>query len=122
MAGARSSTTPEPAHAVAWHDDAPDPTQFTTPSGTPLPAQVDWLIVGGGYAGLSAARRAAERGARVLLVDKGVMRETQLRALLSGDAERFYREETSARQRAGLEKCIRLGGRQALETRAHERI
>ncbi|MEY4667288.1 MAG: hypothetical protein RIQ87_1068 [Chloroflexota bacterium] len=75
MAGARSGTTREPAHAVAWHDDAPNPTQFTTPAGTLLPAQVDWLVVGGGYAGLSAARRAAERGARVLLVDKGALRD-----------------------------------------------
>lgn len=60
---------------VAWHDDAPDPGRSATPSETPLPAHVDWLVVGGGFAGLAAARRAAERGASVLLLERGAMRD-----------------------------------------------
>jgi glycine/D-amino acid oxidase-like deaminating enzyme len=36
---------------------------------------VDWIVIGGGFSGLSAARRAAERGARVLLLEKGELRD-----------------------------------------------
>jgi monoamine oxidase len=54
--------------AVAWHDDAPDPTGFTAAASEPLPTSVDWVVIGGGFSGLSAARRAAEHGARVLLL------------------------------------------------------
>ena len=61
--------------AVAWHDDAPDPTASALPAGLPLPAHVDWLVIGGGVSGLSAARRAAERGASVLLLEKGSLRD-----------------------------------------------
>ena len=61
--------------AVAWHDDAPNPTRFTAPGSEPLPTSVDWVIIGGGFSGLSAARRAAERGARVLLLEKGALRD-----------------------------------------------
>ena len=61
--------------AVAWHDDAPDPTASALPAALPLPAHVDWLVIGGGVSGLSAARRAAERGASVLLLEKGSLRD-----------------------------------------------
>jgi len=65
----------KPAHAVAWHEDAPRPSAFVTPNSEPLPTQVDWVVIGGGFSGLSAARRAAERGARVLLLEKGELRD-----------------------------------------------
>lgn len=58
-------------HAVAWHDDAPDPRDLLPESAGPLPERVDWVMIGGGFSGLSAARRAAEHGARVLLLEKG---------------------------------------------------
>ncbi|MFY8167706.1 MAG: FAD-dependent oxidoreductase, partial [Candidatus Limnocylindrus sp.] len=61
--------------AVAWHDDAPDPTGFTAAASEPLPTSVEWVVIGGGFSGLSAARRAAERGARVLLLEKGALRD-----------------------------------------------
>jgi len=64
-----------PLHAVAWHDDAPDSSAYATPPSAPLPENVDWIMVGGGFSGLSAARRAAERGARVLLLEKGELRD-----------------------------------------------
>ena len=61
-------------HAVAWHDDAPDPARLATPNHEPLPNHADWVVIGGGFAGLSAARRAAERGGRVVLLEKGELR------------------------------------------------
>ncbi len=65
----------EARHAVAWHEDAPNPSDYASPSDTPLPSSVDWIMIGGGFSGLSAARRAAERGARVLLLEKGELRD-----------------------------------------------
>ena len=67
-----------PRHAVAWHDDAPNPSSAATPASEPLPDRVDWVVIGGGYAGLSAARRAAERGARVLLAAPADVAERDL--------------------------------------------
>jgi glycine/D-amino acid oxidase-like deaminating enzyme len=64
-----------PRHAVAWHEDAPNPSSAATPPSEPLPTSVDWIVIGGGFSGLSAARRAAERGARVLLLEKGELRD-----------------------------------------------
>lgn len=61
-------------HAVVWHDDAPDPNDGARPEAEPLPASVDWVVVGGGFSGLSAARRAAEHGAKVLLLEKRELR------------------------------------------------
>lgn len=63
-----------PRFAVMWHDDAPDANRAAQPDTEPLPVAVDWVVIGGGFAGLSAARRAAERGARVLLLEKGDLR------------------------------------------------
>jgi glycine/D-amino acid oxidase-like deaminating enzyme len=65
----------EARHAVAWHEDAPNPSDHATPPSEPLPTSVDWVVIGGGFSGLSAARRAAERGARVLLLEKGELRD-----------------------------------------------
>ncbi|MEY3726044.1 MAG: hypothetical protein RI971_621 [Chloroflexota bacterium] len=65
----------EARHAVAWHEDAANPSDYASPSDTPLPSSVDWIMIGGGFSGLSAARRAAERGARVLLLEKGELRD-----------------------------------------------
>ena len=69
------STNAPLRYVVAWHDDAPNPNASATSEALPLPAHVDWLVIGGGYSGLSAARRAAERGASVLLLEKGEMRD-----------------------------------------------
>jgi glycine/D-amino acid oxidase-like deaminating enzyme len=65
----------EARHAVAWHEDAPNPSDHASSPDVPLPTHVDWVIIGGGFSGLSAARRAAERGARVLLLEKGELRD-----------------------------------------------
>lgn len=62
-------------YAVAWHEDAPDPGSVATPAHQPLPSSVDWVMIGGGFSGLSAARRAAARGARVLLLERGALRD-----------------------------------------------
>lgn len=72
--GRISEGATEIREAVAWHDDAPDPSASATPRQRPLPAHVDWLIIGGGYTGLSAARRTAEHGAATLLLERGLMR------------------------------------------------
>jgi len=71
----RAAPSQRPQHAVAWHEDAPNPSSAATPPSEPLPASVDWIVIGGGFSGLSAARRAAERGARVLLLEKGELRD-----------------------------------------------
>jgi len=57
------STTP------LWQDHAAAP---ELPS-NPLPAEVDALIVGAGYTGLSAARETAAAGLRTLVLDAGAM-------------------------------------------------
>jgi len=40
-------------------------------NGIPVIAEVDLLVVGGGIAGLSAAREVAQRGKKVLVIDAG---------------------------------------------------
>lgn len=65
----------EPTYSVAWHGDAPDPSALCAPASKPLPERVDWVVIGGGYAGLAAARRAAASGARVLLLEGGRLRD-----------------------------------------------
>lgn len=74
LAAQIARNTEQIREAVAWHDDAPDPQANATGRDRPLPTHVDWLVIGGGYAGLSAARRAAERGATVLLIERGTLR------------------------------------------------
>ena len=71
----RAALSQRPRRAVAWHEDAPNPSSAATPPSEPLPTSVDWIVIGGGFSGLSAARRAAERGARVLLLEKGELRD-----------------------------------------------
>src|SRR5690606_15224820 len=46
----------------------PQPTESAV---TDLPAEVDVIVVGGGNAGFAAAHAAAQRGRRVLLLEKG---------------------------------------------------
>lgn len=48
-----------------WQDQAPD---IALP-GTPLPAEIDVLIVGGGYTGLNAALQTAPEGLATLVLD-----------------------------------------------------
>ena len=50
-----------------WQDGGP-PRELPQP---PLPAEVDVLIVGGGYTGLSAARETAAAGASTLVLEAG---------------------------------------------------
>ena len=52
-----------------WQDHAAAP---ELPA-NPLPAEVDALIVGSGYTGLSAARETAAAGLRTLVLDAGAM-------------------------------------------------
>ena len=60
-----------PVAAPYWWDATPrrrlDP--------GPLPAQVDLVIVGSGYAGISAAISAAKTGAKVLVLESGLIGE-----------------------------------------------
>jgi succinate dehydrogenase/fumarate reductase flavoprotein subunit len=58
-----------------------------------VPVTTDVLVVGGGIAGCNAARAAAERGARVVVMDKGkiersgasrnILSETELQGILT---------------------------------------
>lgn len=50
-----------------WVDDHPRPDGLTGN----LPSETDYLVVGSGYTGLSAARRLAEAGKDVVVVDAG---------------------------------------------------
>jgi glycine/D-amino acid oxidase-like deaminating enzyme len=50
-----------------WTDDFPRPADLAV---SPLPSQVDVVIVGGGYTGLSAARVLAQNGARVAVLEQ----------------------------------------------------
>ncbi len=49
-----------------WHDTVAMPADS---SQTPLPAKVDVAIIGGGYTGLSAARRLAQGGLKVAVLE-----------------------------------------------------
>lgn len=51
--------------SVLWHCDAEAPAVVAAP----LPDRADVVVVGGGYAGLAAARRFAEHGRSVVLVE-----------------------------------------------------
>ena len=53
------------SESVLWHTDADAP---TVTSG-PLPDRADVLVIGGGYAGLAAARRFAEHGRSVVVLE-----------------------------------------------------
>lgn len=70
-----SRTMQKPRHGVVWHEDALYPESLAARQREALPTSVDWVVIGGGFAGLSAARRAAEGGARVLLLEKGELRD-----------------------------------------------
>lgn len=54
------------AEQVLWQVQAPP----LDPPSTPLPTSVDAVVVGAGFAGVSAARELARRGHRVVVVDK----------------------------------------------------
>jgi len=57
--------SPSFTESVLWHADADAPEVASAP----LPEQADVVVVGGGYAGLAAARRFAEHGRSVVLVE-----------------------------------------------------
>jgi glycine/D-amino acid oxidase-like deaminating enzyme len=63
------ATVPEPAHVEHrsfWQTTMPG---LPDRSGRPLADSADLVVVGGGYTGLSAARRARELGASVVLLE-----------------------------------------------------
>jgi glycine/D-amino acid oxidase-like deaminating enzyme len=62
----RASLADTYAEGVLWHDTAPEPAVDETPP----PAEVDVVIVGGGYCGLSAAAELARRGRSVAVLDR----------------------------------------------------
>jgi glycine/D-amino acid oxidase-like deaminating enzyme len=59
---------PDYADGVLWHDTAGAP---LVDEPDPLPAEVDVVVVGGGYCGLSAAAELARRGRSVAVLDRG---------------------------------------------------
>ncbi len=56
-----------PRDAVLWQEQAVHP---TLPVRGPLPGRVHTVVVGGGYAGMAAARTLARAGADVLVLEK----------------------------------------------------
>jgi glycine/D-amino acid oxidase-like deaminating enzyme len=60
------TSTPGITAAPFWQEGRIPP-----PSGEPLPAEVDVLIVGGGYTGLAAARETAAAGLSTLVLEAG---------------------------------------------------
>jgi len=62
---------PDFAESVLWQEQAPaDPTLAPIPAeGAQLPSRVDVVVVGAGYAGVSAARELAAAGREVLVLD-----------------------------------------------------
>jgi glycine/D-amino acid oxidase-like deaminating enzyme len=60
---------PPAATLPYWQDEAVVP----PPAVAPLPAQVDVLIVGAGYTGLSAARETSGAGASTLVLEAGAL-------------------------------------------------
>ena len=60
--------TPLPSTCY-WHDEAPPLPVNTTPSSPP--ADADVVIIGGGFAGLSAALTLTEAGKQVVILEKG---------------------------------------------------
>src|SRR5919198_6684191 len=53
-------------HRPYWHATMP---ALPDRRGTELPTRADVVVVGGGYTGVAAARRLAQQGARVVLVE-----------------------------------------------------
>ncbi len=53
------------SESVLWHTDAEAPPIAMSP----LPERADVVVIGGGYAGLSAARRFAEHGRSVVVIE-----------------------------------------------------
>ena len=51
---------------IYWHTTVqmPDDSRLT-----PIPADVDFAVIGGGYTGLSAARTLAQQGAKVVVLE-----------------------------------------------------
>jgi len=58
--------SPSYREAVLWQDQSPAPELPTTA----LPRSADAVVIGAGYAGLSAARELARRGRSVVVLDK----------------------------------------------------
>ena len=61
-------------HQIYWHTTVqmPGDSNPSTSSGrrlTPIPADVDVAVIGGGYTGLSAARTLAQQGAKVVVLE-----------------------------------------------------
>lgn len=59
---------PDYADSVLWHDTAG---AALVDEADPLPAEVDVIVVGGGYCGLAAATELARRGRSVSVLDRG---------------------------------------------------
>ncbi|HEY5263808.1 MAG TPA: FAD-dependent oxidoreductase, partial [Steroidobacteraceae bacterium] len=64
-------TSCEISNTPLWMENAAMPAP--APSDCPLPAQVDVLVIGAGYTGLSAARETAAAGRSTLVLDAGAV-------------------------------------------------
>ncbi len=51
---------------IYWHTTVQMPDDSNL---TPIPAEVDFAVIGGGYTGLSAARTLAQQGAKVVVLE-----------------------------------------------------
>jgi gamma-glutamylputrescine oxidase len=62
---------PDHREAVLWHETAAGTLPPLAPR--PLPARADVVVVGAGYAGLSAARELAARGRSVVVLERDAL-------------------------------------------------
>lgn len=93
-----------------WVDDHPRPTDLGT---SPIPSEVDYLVVGSGLTGLSAGLRLAESGRSVVVVDS---------AEIAGGASAINGGMVSPDVKAGMRAVERSHGRQIADEIWHASV
>lgn len=95
-----------------WWDDAAPQTRTS-----PLPGQADLVIVGGGFCGLGAARRALELGAKPVVLDAGAIAggaSSRSGAMLSA-GQKFLLNGTSEQLGADLIEALTAAHAEAFD-------